>query len=285
MLGDGRVGDVGQAQLAEEAALLFLGQVAARGDGQEAIERQLQRLFAQHLGLQRFADQRGAGAQHGDLDALQIRIAEQPLLGVGALAAQAAALADGERHAELGFHQPGDGEIEVIAAQQQMLADGGAREVDQIALARDADQAEVAGAAAHVADQHDLAIEKQLAGLRQVVGDPGIEGGGGLFEQRQLGQAGLFGGHHGELAGFLVEGGGHGEDDILIGQRKLLDLIPGFAEGGDVARETSTGESTRPVSGESQGRILAVRSTSGLESQDLAECTSLVGTSAPCSRA
>ena len=33
------------------------------------------------------------------------------------------------------------------------------------------------------------------------------------------------------------------------------------------------------------GRILAVRSTSGFESQDLAECTSRVGTSAPCSRA
>ena len=33
------------------------------------------------------------------------------------------------------------------------------------------------------------------------------------------------------------------------------------------------------------GRIFAVRSTSGFESQDLAECTDLVGTSAPCSRA
>ena len=41
MLGDGGVGDVGQAQLAEETALLFLGHVAARGDGQEAIEGQL----------------------------------------------------------------------------------------------------------------------------------------------------------------------------------------------------------------------------------------------------
>ena len=49
--------------------------------------------------------------------------------------------------------------------------------------------------------------------------------------------------------------------------------------------ETSTGESTRPVSCESQGRIFAVRSTSGFESHDLAEWTSLVGTSAPCSRA
>ena len=187
MLGDGRVGDVGQAQLAEETALLFLGHVAARGDGQESVEGQLQRLFAQHLGLQRFADERGAGAQHGDFDALQIRVAEQPLLGVGALAAQTASLADGERHGELGFHQPGDGEIEVIAAQQEMLAHGGAREVDQIALARDADQAEVAGTAAYVANEHELAIEKQLAGLRQVVGDPGVEGGGRLFEQGQPG--------------------------------------------------------------------------------------------------
>ena len=49
--------------------------------------------------------------------------------------------------------------------------------------------------------------------------------------------------------------------------------------------ETSTGESTRPVSCESHGRIFAVRSTSGFESQDLAECTSRVGTMAPCSRA
>ena len=191
MLGDGGIGDIGQAQFAEETALLFLGQVAARGDGQEAFERQFQRLFAQHFGLQRLADQRRAGAQHGDFDALQIGIAEQALLGVRALPAQAAALPDGERHAELGFHQPGDGEIEIIAAQQQMLADGGAGEIDQIALARDADQAEIAGAAADVADQHDLAIEKQLAGLRQVVGDPGIERGGGLFEQGELGQAGL----------------------------------------------------------------------------------------------
>ena len=49
--------------------------------------------------------------------------------------------------------------------------------------------------------------------------------------------------------------------------------------------DTSTGERTRAPSGESQGKILALRSTSGFESQLLAECTSLVGISAPCSRA
>ena len=175
-------------------------------------------------------------AEHGDLDALQVRIGEQPLLGRGALAAQAAALADGERHAELGFHQPGEREIEIVAAEQQVLADGGAREVDPVAFARDADQAEVAGAAADVADQHDLAVEELLARAREIVGDPGIEGRGGLFEQRQLFEAGFARGHHGELAGLFVEGRGHGEDDVLLGERHALGLVPLLAEFGDEAR-------------------------------------------------
>ena len=63
----------------------------------------------------------------------------------------------------LRFHQPGQREIEIVAAQQQVLAHGGAREVDQVAFARHADQAEIAGAAADVADQHDLAVEQLLA--------------------------------------------------------------------------------------------------------------------------
>ena len=48
-------------------------------------------------------------------------------------------------------------------------------------------------------------------------------------------QSGLVGGHDGQLAGFFIEGGGDGEDDILIGEGELLGLVPGFAEGGDVA--------------------------------------------------
>ena len=53
-----------------------------------------------------------------------------------------------------------------------MFADGGAREIDAIAFAAHADQAEVAGTAADVADQHDLAVVKQLARALEVVGDP-----------------------------------------------------------------------------------------------------------------
>ncbi len=110
-----------------------------------------------------------------------MRVIEQLLLGGGALAAQAAALPYGERHAELTFHQPGEREIQVIAAQQQVFAHRGAREVDQVALARHADQAEIAGAAADVADQHDLTVKQLLARGGEVVGDPGIKRRGGLF--------------------------------------------------------------------------------------------------------
>ena len=60
---DGGVGDVGQAEFAEEAALLVLGQFAALADGQEAFEREFQRFFAQDLGLERFADQRRAACR------------------------------------------------------------------------------------------------------------------------------------------------------------------------------------------------------------------------------
>ena len=176
--------------------------------------------------LERLADQRRAGAQHGDLDALQVRVVQQPLLGRRALPPQPAALADGKRRAQLGFDQPGQREIEVVAAQQQVLAHGGAGEVDQVALARDADQAEIAGAAAHVADQHDLAVEELLARLRQVVRDPGIERRGRLFEQRQLLEAGIARGHHGQLARLFVERSRHGEDDVLLGQRRALARGP-----------------------------------------------------------
>ena len=165
----------------------------------------------------------------------KVGIVEQLLLGGGALAAQAAALADGKRHAEFGFDQPGEGEIEIVAAEEEMLADGGAREVDQVAFARDADQAEIAGAAADVADQDDLAIEELLARRGEIVGDPGIEGRGRLFEQGELFDARIARGHDGEFASLFVEGGGDGEDDILFGERNALGPIPLLAELGDEA--------------------------------------------------
>ena len=44
-----------------------------------------------------------------------------------------AALANGKLRAEFRFHQPRQRQVQIVAAQQQMLADGGAGELDAIA--------------------------------------------------------------------------------------------------------------------------------------------------------
>ena len=203
-----------------------LGRSAELAHRQEAVEREFENLFAQDLGLERAADQRRAAAEHGDLRAGQSGIGEQSLLGRRALPAQTAALANRQGLAELRLHQPRQREIEVVAAQQQMLAHGGAREIDAVAFARDADQREVAGAAADVAHQHRLAVEQALLRAREIVGDPGIERRGGFFEQRQLFDAGFARGHDGELAGLFVEAGGDGQHHVVFGDRRPTLLLP-----------------------------------------------------------
>jgi len=96
--------------------------------------------------------------------------------------------------AEFGFDEPGEGEVEVIAAEEQVFADGGAGEFDEVAGAGDFDESEVAGAAADVADENGLAVEELFLGGGEVVGDPGVEGGGGLFDEGDAVEAGLGGG-------------------------------------------------------------------------------------------
>ena len=118
--------------------------------------------------------------------------------------------------AEFGFGEPRDGEIEVIATKEEVFAYGGAREIDLVAFARNADEREVAGTAAHVADEDDLAIEEEAAGSREIVGDPGIERGGGLFEEREARETGFLRRFNGQFAGFFIERCGDGEDHVVI---------------------------------------------------------------------
>ena len=176
---------------------------------------------------------------------------------------QSGALADGKLRAQFRLHQPGQGEVEVIASEQQVLADGGAREVDAVAIAGYADQAEVAGAAADVADEHDLAVEEQLARAGEIVGDPGIEGRGRLFEQRQLRDARLRGGGYGQLAGFFVERRRHGEDNVVIGDRAGLRALPCFADLGKKAgrniHRREHARALRRIPGQDPGVTIDVR--------------------------
>ena len=109
-------------------------------------------------------------------------IGQHAFFGRGALAAQTAALADGKLCADFGFHQPRQREVEIVAAQEQMLADRGARELHAVARPVDTDQREVAGSAADIADQHQLPVKQTLLGLREMVGDPGIKRRRRFFE-------------------------------------------------------------------------------------------------------
>ena len=64
-----------------------------------------------------------------------------------------------------------------------MLAHCRARKIDLVAIAAHADQREIAGASADVADQNTLTVEQAFARALQIVGDPRIEGRRRLFEQ------------------------------------------------------------------------------------------------------
>ncbi len=123
-----------------------------------------------------------------------------------------------------------------------------------------------------------------------MVVEPGIEGRQGFFQQDDAGKPRLLGGRHGEFAGHLIEGCGHGEHDQLLFEPTFLpavsdDLIPGFAQ---VLQITGAGfhrGELGHVGRAPQGRMAAVRSTPAWQSQDLADETRWPGTSAPCSRA
>jgi hypothetical protein len=144
---------------------------------------------------------------------------------------QPASLPDGKLRIQLCLHQPSQGEIQVVAAQQQMLADRRARELDPVAIAMHADQCKVARAAAHIAHQHQLSVEQALLRLREVIGDPGVERRGRFFHQRQLFDSSVARSLDGELARFFIKRGRHRQNDFLIRQRIVwMPPIPGLAD-------------------------------------------------------
>ena len=144
----------------------------------------------------------------------------------GALPPQSAALAHGKRLAEFLLHQPRQRQVQIVAAQQQMLSHRRAREIHAIALAPYANQREVAGAAAHVAHQHDLPVEQALLRPRQIVRDPGIKRRRRFFEQRQLLDAGLARGDDGQLASLFIKARGHRQHHVVLANARTPLLRP-----------------------------------------------------------
>ena len=116
-----------------------------------------------------------------------------------------------------GGHGVGQGEVHVVAAEQDVLADGQPREGQVAPLVGHGDQGEVGRPAADVADQDDVADLHLLPPLLALGGEPGVEGGLRLLEQRHLLQARPW------PAASVVSSratasneAGHGQEDVLV---------------------------------------------------------------------
>jgi hypothetical protein len=130
---------------------------------------------------------------------------------------------------EAAGHEMGQGQVHIVAAHQQMIADGHAPQ-DQFALFfRDRDERQVGRAAAHVTDQQRIAQLERLAPLLATVGQPGVDGRLRFFQQDEIvRQARGQGRFAGQLAGRGIERGRHGEHHDLHGNRGVrMRLLPG----------------------------------------------------------
>ena len=99
----------------------------------------------------------------------------------------------------------GEGEVHVVAAEEDVIADGDTRELERALLLHRGDGGEVGGASADVDDEDHVAHLEVTAPVLTARGDPGVERGLRLFEQGQVLEAG--GVWHCEMdAGVLTEG-------------------------------------------------------------------------------
>ncbi len=139
--------------------------------------------------------------------------------------------------AESRLDQAGEGDVDVVAAEQDVIADREPLERQPLAVGTDPHQAEVRCAAADVDDQDELVRAQALLPVGGVRADPGVERGLRFLEERDAGQAGLPRGGDRELARDLVERCRHGQHDILRGERMVGEsLVPGLAQVREVAR-------------------------------------------------
>ena len=130
----------------------------------------------------------------------------------------------------------GQRQVEIVAAEDQMIAHGHAMELHLAAFAAaDADQREIGRAAADIADQNFLARLDQSFPIVLMRVNPGVKGGLRLFDQHHPRQAGQGRRFDGQFAGHLVERGRQREHEILLFQRLAREFgVPGVAHVGQI---------------------------------------------------
>src|SRR5579863_1804871 len=87
------------------------------------------------------------------------------------------------------LHHPGECQIHVVAAQQNVVADGYAFQYQLPILLRYGDQAEVRCSSSDIADQDQVADLDTFAPAITLALEPGVKGSLGLFKQGDVFQS------------------------------------------------------------------------------------------------
>ena len=227
VLADDRIGRVGQAEFLEGGTAGFERDVGDAGHFEETVEHDLLEGRAVELGREGAGEEAGAAGRDGDGGLVERGVGKEGDFrdAGGVDEGEELPVVDGFSGVfELGAQGVGEREVHVVAAEQEVLADADAFEREISAARRDGDEAEIRGAAADVADEHDVAGADLGAPIGSGLGGPGVERGLRFFEQDDVGQARGFGGFVGEVSGDFVEGGGDGEDDLALGEVPIAAL-------------------------------------------------------------
>ncbi|KGX04687.1 putative molecular chaperone HspA/DnaK domain protein [Burkholderia pseudomallei MSHR640] len=207
--------------------------------GEEAFEDRLRQLGARELGADRAADQLRAAARHDERHGLRRRIAEQRLLRAAARVGERAQLPGVGLRAlrgELARDHVREREIHVVAAEQDMLADRDAMQLEVAVALDDRDQRQVGRAAADVDDEDDVADPDVLAPRAAAFLDPAVERRLRLLEQRHMRVAGRLRGLGRQLARGRIERRGNRDGDVLpIERRVRMRVVPRLAQMGQIA--------------------------------------------------
>jgi len=127
---------------------------------------------------------------------------------------------------DLGFDVAGEREIHVIAAEHQMFSNREAVEAQAFVPPADSNDGKIRGASADVANQYHLTFLHPVFPVGFMLGQPGIKGSKGFFDENHPRQTGLGGCRHGEFPGDLIKRRRYREDDQLF-----FETIPATTAG------------------------------------------------------
>ena len=205
---DRRIGGVRQSELLQSHLPAPRRHLLGTDDWEKAIDEHLIQIVAPQLGANRAADQPSTLAEHRNGAGALVRPREQRLLRDAALMPQSLQLppvdAMAVRLEPLLCHAR-EGEVHVIPAEQDVIANRDALEREIAVALADQNQAEIGRAAADVHHEQQIANTEAVTPAIASAVDPRIERRLRLLEQRHAREPRLRRRAKCQLAGFLVE--------------------------------------------------------------------------------